>query len=53
MIVAPMIVIVATVAIAVMVTMVAIRVSATVAIIVMAICTPVMSAVDASNAPGC
>jgi hypothetical protein len=47
-----MIVIVATVTIAVIVAVVAIRVSATVAIISTAVCTPLMSAVDASNAPG-
>ena len=52
MIVAPMIVIVAVVAITVIAAVVAIWVAA-VAIISMAICTPMMSAMDASNTPGC
>jgi hypothetical protein len=48
-----MIVIVATVTITVIVAVVAIRIIGAMAIISMAICTPMMSAVDASNAPGC
>jgi hypothetical protein len=51
--VAPMIVIVAVVAIAVMAAVVAIRVRAAVIGAMAIICTPMMSAVDASNASGC
>jgi hypothetical protein len=51
--VAPMIVIVAVVAIAVMAAVVAIRVIAAVVIAAAVIISPMMPAVDASNAPGC
>jgi hypothetical protein len=53
MIVAPMIVIVAMVAIAVRAAVVVIRVIAAAVIRSMVICTPLMPAVDASDAPWC